>query len=544
VRARRPEVRPALAQVVERAINPDPDRRFANADALARALSGLQGSTRRPLIPLALVAAALLAGIIGLEIHTRLTGDRRSFGTRLASALGFAPGYVNNPLIAVMPFRTFSGDPRDILLVENVTARLVQQLGIIDGLSVRSQTSSLLLKDKPRDLAEVGRRLNVNLVVEGDAQVSGSTLRINAALVSIDDRLVWSGKVERTLSAEKDIGEVVDELSRKIVDEFRLKLGRTQRRYETSIEIYETYLRGRAAREARLGRRNADAIPLFEEVIRRDPSFAPARAALAAAYAQAASTFPNARGTGISPAEAAARMTPLLQQAYDVDPMLGELHAAWGLLHSMTGEWKKAEASFRRAIELDPTITAVYGDFVLDTLLPWGRVDEAIATMQTALRLDPMSLDARRVLGRAQLDAGHFDAALENCTLVREQDPTYPFVDEICGQALMFKGRTDEALELFNKRADLNEQWIGYIYAITGRRAEAEAVAERNAHLPHRPAMIYSALGDYDRAFEALARLAAVNPRRAASFLSTAELAKLREDPRAAAFRQKLGFPR
>jgi tetratricopeptide (TPR) repeat protein len=108
----------------------------------------------------------------------------------------------------------------------------------------------------------------------------------------------------------------------------------------------------------------------------------------------------------------------------------------------------------------------------------------------------------------------------------------------------MFKGRTDEALELFNKRADLNEQWIGYIYAITGRRAEAEAVAERNAHLPHRPAMIYSALGDYDRAFEALARLAAVNPRRAASFLSTAELAKLREDPRAAAFRQKLGFPR
>ena len=125
-----------------------------------------------------------------------------------------------------------------------------------------------------------------------------------------------------------------------------------------------------------------------------------------------------------------------------------------------------------------------------------------------------------------------------------QQDPTYQFAEEICGLALMFKGRMAEALERFNKRADLNEHWIGYIYAKTGRRADALALAERNNHLPHRQAMIYAALADKDRAFEALDRLAALNGRRAALYLNSQELAALHDDPRAALLRRKLGFPR
>lgn len=124
-----------------------------------------------------------------------------------------------------------------------------------------------------------------------------------------------------------------------------------------------------------------------------------------------------------------------------------------------------------------------------------------------------------------------------------ELDPTFPLADENCGIALMFKGQMSEALELFHKRFDRNEHWIGWIYAKTGRRGDAEALAARNAHLPHRPAMIYAALGDKDRAFDALERLAALNPRRAADFLNSPELAELHDDKRTSAFMQKLGFP-
>ena len=164
--------------------------------------------------------------------------------------------------------------------------------------------------------------------------------------------------------------------------------------------------------------------------------------------------------------------------------------------------------------------------------------------MQDAVRADPLSLGTRVTLGRVQISAGHYDDALANCARVLEQDPKYSFAEEICGTALIFKGRTDEALALFNNRSELNEHWIGYIYAVTGRRVEAEALAARNAHLPHRPAMIYAALGDKDRAFEALEALARINPHRAAYYLSLRELATLHDDPRAIAFRQKLGFSR
>lgn len=85
--------------------------------------------------------------------------------------------------------------------------------------------------------------------------------------------------------------------------------------------------------------------------------------------------------------------------------------------------------------------------------------------------------------------------------------------------------------------------YLGYAYAISGRRAEAEMQAANNVGLPHNQAMIYAGLGDKDRAFDGIERLAAVNPHRALSFLTRPELALLRGDPRVAALRKRLGVP-
>ncbi|HYN08968.1 MAG TPA: protein kinase [Vicinamibacterales bacterium] len=548
LRTSRPEVRPALARVIERAIDPQPERRYANVEALARDLAVLQ---RRPgvvrlMYGLAAAAAIVVVAALASDVRARLTGDNRSLGTRFASMFGLAPNYRANPLIAVLPFRNASIELSNSLLVESVTDGLIQQLAIIDGLEVRSRTSSFLLKDKPRDLADIGRRLNVNLVIEGDARLSGNRLVINASLVSIeDDRPVWSDTVDRELSSEGDVVGVVEHLTRKIVNELRLKLGRTQRQYKTDIPTYEIFLRALALRDARFFE-TIKAIPLFEEVLRRDPSYAPALAALALAHGDRSRNYPDARGTATPPTEADTQAEPLALKALEIDPLLPEAHAAIGGIHARAGRWAQAEESYRRAISLQPNLTFLYGSFVFYALHPLGRLDEALSLMQDAVRADPLSPDARRLLGRVQISVGHFDDALANCTLVLEQDPKYPFAGEICGLALMFKGRTDEALAWFNKggRADLNEHWIGYIYAVTGRRAEAEALAARNTHLPHRPAMIYAALGDKDRAFEALEALALVNPYRAAYYLSVRELATLHDDPRAAILRQKLSLPR
>ena len=412
------------------------------------------------------------------------------------------------------------------------------------GCKWRSQTSSFMLKDRPRDLADIGRRLNVNLVVEGDAQLSGNRLLINAALVSIeDDRREWSGKVDRQLSSEGDVVGVVKELTREIVNELRLKLGRTQRRYKTDIPTYELYRRALALREVRM--QGAKAIPLFEDVLTRDPSYAPALAALALAHGDRSRTYPDARGTAIPPSEADARAEPLAQQALAIDPLLAEAHAAIGGIHARAGRWAQAEESFRYAISLQPELTYLYGSFALTVLHPWGRLDEALNVMQDAVRADPLSLGTRVTLGRVQIGTGHYDDALANCTRVLEQDPEYSFAEEICGTALIFKGRTDKALALFNNRSEVNEHWIGYIYAVTGRRAEAEALAARNAHLPHRPAI------DVPRPWATRTAHSRPSKRWPASTLigqtycleACEASITLHDDPRAAVFRQKLGLP-
>jgi TolB-like protein len=71
---------------------------------------------------------------------------------------------------------------------------------MIDGLEVKSQTSSFFFKDKPRNIHEVGAQLGVTLVLEGSVLRSGDKLRINARLVRVsDDFPVWSNTFDREL---------------------------------------------------------------------------------------------------------------------------------------------------------------------------------------------------------------------------------------------------------------------------------------------------------------------------------------------------------
>src|SRR5262249_58598096 len=99
-------------------------------------------------------------------------------------------------------------------------------------------------KGKARDAREAGRQLNVDYILEGSVLRAGQQLRINAQLIRArDDFPLWSGKFDRELT---DVLAIQEEISRGIVNSLRLKLGRGRRRYETSTEAYDLYLRARA----------------------------------------------------------------------------------------------------------------------------------------------------------------------------------------------------------------------------------------------------------------------------------------------------------
>jgi tetratricopeptide (TPR) repeat protein len=237
-------------------------------------------------------------------------------------------------------------------------------------------------------------------------------------------------------------------------------------------------------------------------------------------------------------------MRPAAEAALQLDPLLAEAHAAMGLLHSRTREWQKAEESFRRAIVLNPSLTAVYTNYSSSTLLPLGKLDEAERLLREAFQTDPLSLEVRRAMGHLQIIAGRYEEAIDSLEHVRMVDPDFPYVDLHLARALTFAGRLAEALPRWEIRKTEPgwQHWMAYAYVIAGRRADVERMAAAHDH-PYRLAIIYAALGDKDRALQALDRAADIVPHRVAHLVRYPEMAPLRDDPRFAAVLRKLRLP-
>jgi len=93
-------------------------------------------------------------------------------------------------------------------------------------------------------------------------------------------------------------------------------------------------------------------------------------------------------------------------------------------------------------------------------------------------------------------------------------------------------------------RANDGRRWqLAQAYVVIGRRRDAESLLADGDNAPYRLATIYAALGDKDRALEALDRLAAVQQHQIGKILSSPEMAILNGDPRLTALRRRFGLP-
>lgn len=474
-----------------------------------------------------------LAAVAGLAVLLALN---------LPSLYQRVQGKTNPPQvqsIAVLPFKNLSSEPDSEYFSDGLTDEVIRNLSTIDGLQVRSRTSSFAFKDKPRNIHEVGAQLGVNLVLEGSVLRFGDKLRINAQLVQVlGDVPLWSERFDREL---KDVFAIQDEISRAIVNNLRLKLGRNQRRYETSVEAYELYLRARTLYspsdyQQRMG--------LFEEAIAKDPSFAPAYAGLAATYARQSVAFP-----GEHPADELVKMRAAAEKAIQLDPLLAEGHDALGVALARDRQWEQSEKSFRRAIELNSNRADTFIDYYFYLLAPLGRIEEALQQMRLAEKSDPLSPEVHDYLARSLISAGRYSEAADYCLKL---PPDYPYKWMILARAWLAQGRTGEAIKILvndhtrvSDEAHLSPQergLLGYAYARYGRREEAKKMASASQYA-NEQALIFAGLGDKDRTLEALDRMSARGALRVGQWLNFPELAFLWGDPRVKALRKKVGLP-
>ncbi len=449
---------------------------------------------------------------------------------------------VTSPIIAVLPFKNLASQPDTDYFSDGLTDEIIRNLSTIEGLQVRSRTSSFAFKDKLRNIREVAAQLNANLVLEGSVLRAGDRVRINAQLVRVpDDAPIWSGRYDREM---KDVFAIQDEISNSIVTQLRLELRTGRRRFHTTPENYDTYLRALTLSKPMPPgppEELREALRLFQEVVAKDPEFAPGHLGIARVLSRISTsrraTFEGAFEQARAAAEEALRLDPLLPEALG---FLGESRAR-------DLDWNHAESYYRRALTLDPNLSETRSDFALYVLLPLGKTDEGVAQARRALELDPLSSDASHMLLLALYVAGQFDETIQACERIRARHPEDTYALHMHGRALAQKGRLEEAIALFEKLPEdtpATRRHLGYAYARSGRRADAERLAAMPDSAQFRQqALIYAGLGDVDRTLAALSKMAAEHDPAVALHTVFPELAFLRGRPRYKEFRAKLNLP-
>jgi len=510
IRVARTNVPSGLARVIDRALDPRPERRFQTADALAAALRALTRATRRRRAALAAFAATLAA---------------------LATWSAWPDA---SPVIGVLAFQNLSTDPDNEMVAEGLTEEVISRLAQIQGWTIRSLASSTL-KIEGRNFVFVGRQNAADFVLTASVVVSNGRLRVNMRLLDLDNEpAAWEDTFGRN---DGDVFATIDDLVRSLASHLRLEVGGGQRRYRTDPELELLFLKARALQLRRHREPVLEAIALFEQIVARDPRYAPAVAARARSLGDVWLLSPEFDAGAVEP-----RLEEAALEAIRLDPLLPDAQAALGMLHTRDRQWASAEAAFQQALEIDPSQGSLYVDYATALLFPLDREDDALDVLARARDVAPLSLDVHRALAIMQIQAGLYQEAIANAQWVLQQDPDFPFVDAQLGRALYLSGRHDEALPIFSRKPEY-EVFLGYLYAITGRRDEAEALAA--GFLPARQFWIYGGLGDKDRAFEALDRAVTINPHswRVATWMIRPEMAILRGDPRFQAIRRRLGLP-
>ncbi|MBS1242142.1 MAG: protein kinase [Gemmatimonadetes bacterium] len=277
--------------------------------------------------------------------------------------LGRAPpaaGPAERPLIAVLPFRN-AGASEDEFFADGVTEEITSRLGGVSGIGVISRTTALRYKGTTEPLRAIGRELGVQYILAGtiraDRRPDGAgEVRVTPELVRVSDETqIWTDGYTANLTPG-EIFRIQAQIAEAVAAAcgVRLLAGDRERvANQESVDpaAYDAYLRGRFQLNKRVPEAAREAIRSFEAAVALDPGYAPAWAALATAYAEVP-FFPFSILPDVDPlekAETAAR------RALALDSTLAGAHVALAtVLGDGRWQWAEAEASLKRAIELDP----------------------------------------------------------------------------------------------------------------------------------------------------------------------------------------------
>ena len=459
--------------------------------------------------------------------------------------------------IAVLPFKRLDAADDTERLGIGMADTLITRLSNIRDLNIRPTRDVMNYEDAHQDIAEAGKALDADAVLDGSIQRAGDRVRVTVRLIHTESKSqIWAAQFDEKLT---DIFTTQDAISAQVVKSLSLNLSdverqRLKKNYTENVEAYQSYLKGRYFLNKRTREDLGRTIEHFEQAIRLSPGYALAYAGLADAYSTRAYRSRTAENRELSYIQA--KRAAL--KAIEIDDGLAEAHASLGfILRGADWDWIQSEQSLKRAIELNPNYPAAHHYYAL-LLATLGRVDEALSEITTAQRLDPLSLVINADLAEIYIFARRPAEAIEVAKKALDIERQFTRLHYVLMWAYLESRAHSEAIREAQSspqseavEAIFPTSIMGCAYAASGQREKALPMVEKLLALTdqHPPALVQGAalcscLGDKERAFGLLEKALAVRDDRLLWIKVDSRFDNLRADERYPALLQRMNLPR
>jgi TolB-like protein/DNA-binding winged helix-turn-helix (wHTH) protein/Flp pilus assembly protein TadD len=410
--------------------------------------------------------------------------------------------------LAVIPF---SADSQTEYLSDGISESLINNLSRLSNLRVTARTTAFSYKGKEKNPQQIGQELNVSTVLTGKVTLRDDSLTVQVEMVdAATGTQMWGERYQRKLA---DIFAVQEEIGRQITEKLRLRMtGEEQRqltkRYTDNVEVYQLYLLGLYLFNKRTEDGLHKAIDHFQRAIAKDSQFAPAYPSLANCYVM------------LSAKEGPAKLLPeakaAVLKALEIDNNLAEAHSSLAQIRWVYDlDGAGAQSELEQALKLNPNSAVAHYQYAR-VLADTGRFNEAHAQIKQAIELDPLSIQYRKSVPYILYLARQYDEAIAEYRKLIVIAPEFPQAQRELGLAYEQKGLYQEAFSQLQKTYEMRENYgktmlradIGHLYAVSGRRTEAQRVltelirkSEQSYVSAYDVAVIYAGLGDMDQAF-------------------------------------------
>jgi TolB-like protein/Tfp pilus assembly protein PilF len=432
--------------------------------------------------------------------------------------------------IAVLPFENRSSDKEQDYFADGISEELLNLLAKIPSLRVIARTSSFSYKGK--DIADLSRDLNVDHVLDGSVRKAGDKVRVSAKLIHAkDSSYLWVETYERTLD---DIFLIQDDIAAAVVAQLKVKLlGAIPTSQSTDVNAYALYLQARELARQSTAEGHQRSVKLYQNALDIAPDYAAAWGGLADGY-NFLDEFELARQAA--------------NKALELDPDFALAHASLGWIamvhdHDLVG----ASQNLERALKLDPTnpqIIRIAASLSSNLV----RLNEAIGLLEYAVARDPVQPLVHAHLALTYFSAGRLDDAIRSYRTALRLSPNGDGWSSFIGAALLSKNEPVAALAAMEQEPSEAWRLIGLAMAHhdLGHADEsdanlAELIEKYAEEYTVNISYVLAYRGEADRAFEWLDRARQYNDPGLSEVAAAPEFANLVSDPRWLPFLQSIG---